>query len=198
MFPTYGALFLIAVNPHLFGFITGKAAMLWIIVVFILTFIFPTIWLLMMKKLELVNSVKLETANERIIPYIATCSFYLWAFMMFKPGATNTIFSNSLMSLMLLGAAISGFIGFFSNIFTKISIHSIGAGSMLGLVLAILRYSYYDLRILFVVCIILAGIIGTSRLILNAHDAKQVYLGYLAGFSGQFVAFSIVPLIFKI
>jgi hypothetical protein len=198
LFPTYGAFMLIAANPHIFGLLGSKASLLWLMVVFILTFLFPTIWLLMMKKLDLVQSLKLETATERIIPYIATCSFYLWAFMMFKPGHTNTLFSSSLISLMLLGAAISGFVGFFANIFTKISIHTIGAGSMLGLVLAILRFSYYDLRILFVIIIIMAGLIGTSRLILKAHDTKQVYLGYLAGFTGQFLAFSIIPLLFKI
>ncbi|MCW5908797.1 MAG: hypothetical protein KIS94_13120 [Chitinophagales bacterium] len=193
LFPTYGALLILATNPNLYGYFGEKVHVVWLIIIFALTFVFPVIWLVMMKRLEMIESFHLETAKERIIPFIATATFYLWTAWMFKPSATMKIPPNQLIFFMMLGACVAVFLGFFINIFTKISLHTIAAGCLLGLVLAIIRFSTYDLRILLVTFIFLAGAIGTARLTLNAHTQREVYLGYFVGFTGQFVAFNIIP-----
>lgn len=193
LFPTYGALLILATNPHLYGYFGEKIHVVWLIIIFALTFVFPVIWLIMMKRLEMIESFHLETAKERIIPFIATATFYLWTAWMFKPSATMKIPPNQLIFFMMLGACAAVFLGFFINIFIKISLHTIATGCLLGLVLAIIRFSTYDLRLLLLGFILLAGAIGTARLILNAHTQREVYLGYFVGFTGQFVAFNIIP-----
>ena len=193
LFPTYGAFLIIAVNPHLFASYRPKDQLLWIIITFIFTFICPVVWLVIMKQLELISDFQLENPKDRIIPYVAVITFYLWMFKFFKPISSSAQFSNKLLSMMMLGAALAISIGFFINNFRKISIHAIGAGSMLGLILAIMSGADYDLRLLFVASVLLAGMIGTSRLILGAHKHNELWAGYLTGFIGQFFSFTLLP-----
>jgi membrane-associated phospholipid phosphatase len=95
---------------------------------------------------------------------------------------------------MLLGAAISIFIGFFINIFLKVSLHAIGVGSFFAVTLIILKYSDYNLTLLIIGSIIVAGVVGSARVALGAHEPKEVFLGYLVGFTGQFIAFNVIPM----
>ena len=195
LFPTYGVLFIIAANPHLFAIYPIKAQMLWGIIIFVFTFLCPIIWLLMMKRLEIISDFKMENANDRIIPYIAVASFYMWMFKLFKPTTEFTPYSNQIISLMMLGASFSIFIGFFINIFKKISIHAIAAGGFVGLVLCLMRMSDYDLKFFLVFSILLAGLIGTARIISSDTKENEVWAGYLAGFIGQFFSFTLVQMI---
>ena len=71
-----------------------------------------------------------------------------------------------------------------------------GAGNLLGIIFPLISISTYDLRFVLVTLILVAGIIGAARLILNAHNPREVFTGYLIGFTGQFVAFTIVPKFF--
>ncbi len=192
LFPTYGTLLILIVNPNLYGHFPDRLHIVWLIIVFALTFLFPVIWLFMMKRLEMIDSLQLITAKERIIPFVATATFYLWTTWMFKPNVAMKVPPNALVFFMMAGATLAVFFGFFINLFFKISIHAIAAGCLLGLTLSIVKFSTYDLRLVMVGVILLAGIIGTARLYLNAHDARQVFMGYLVGFTGQFVSFTII------
>lgn len=196
LFPTYATLLIIAVNPNRFGYFGERLHFVWLIIVFALTFVFPSIWMLMMKKLEMIESVHLETARDRIIPFIASSTFYLWAAWMFKPNVEMKIPPNELVFFMMLGACLSIFSALFINIFSKISLHAIGAGNFIGLTIVLLRMSTYDLRFVLVAVVVLAGIIGAARLILNAHTQREVFMGYAVGFTAQFAAFTLLPKLF--
>ncbi|MBS1619895.1 MAG: hypothetical protein JST76_15350 [Bacteroidetes bacterium] len=196
LFATYGAAFIVAVNPHLFAEYHLKAQILWIIITFIFTFMTPVILIGMMKRLELITDYQMTNPQERIIPYILTATLYLWTYRLFRPTTQATAFTNQLISLMMLGASVAIFIGFFINIFRKISIHAIGMGCMLGLVLVMMQVSDYDLKLVFVGVIILGGVVGTARLVLDAHQQAEVYAGYLVGFIGMFFSFTLIPMLF--
>jgi len=194
LFPSYGTATIIFSNPHLFGNFDFKQQSLWVILVFVLTFVFPAVWLLMMRKLQMIDSLKLETTKERIIPYIATATFYLWTYRLFHPSTSNTVLANELISTMMLGASIAIFIGFIINIFQKVSLHAIGAGCFLGLTMVLVRFSDFNLTLLLIAAILIGGMVGSARLILKAHEPKDIFSGYLVGFSGQFIAFNIIPM----
>jgi hypothetical protein len=195
LFPTYGALFIIAANPHLFGVYPLKAQMLWVIITFVFTFLCPVIWLLMMKRLELISDFTMENSRDRIIPYIAVATFYMWMFKLFKPTTEFTPYSNQIISLMMLGASISIFIGFFINIFRKISVHSIGAGAFVGLTLSMMRLSDFDLKFFFIFVLLIAGLVGTARLILSGSKQNEIWAGYITGFIGQFFSFTLIQIL---
>jgi len=192
LFPTFGTLLILGLNPNMFGYFGEKLHFAWLIIVFALTFVFPLVWILMMKGLGMIDNLRMETSRERIVPFVAAITFYLWATWMFKANVHMKIPSNQLIFYMMLGACVSISVAFFLNIFTRVSLHTLGAGSILGLILVLIRFSTYDLRLLFVGAIVLAGIIGTATLILKDHDESEVIAGYFIGFSGQFLAFSVI------
>lgn len=196
LFPTYATLVIITANPFLFGGFDFKNKVVWVGLVFALTFIFPAVWLIMMRKLEMIDSLELKTSKERIIPFMATGTFYLWAYRMFRPSVGNAFFANELISHMLLGASIAIFIAFLANLFTKVSLHAIGAGCFFALSLILVRHSDFNLTLLVVSSIVIGGVIGTARLMLGAHRPAEIFSGYLVGIVGMIIAFVIVPKIF--
>ena len=133
LFPTYGLLLLITTNPNRFGYFGEKLHIVWLIIIFALTFLFPAIWLLMMKRLEMIDSLNLETNKERIVPFIATATFYLWTAWMFKSNVNMKIPTDKLIFYMMLGSCFTIFMALCINIFMKISLHTMGAGNLLGI-----------------------------------------------------------------
>lgn len=196
LFPIYGTVLIIAVNPNMFGHFGARVHVAWLIIVLALTFVFPLVWIVMMKRLDMVNTFSFETTKDRIIPFVAVATFYLWTAWMFKPNSNMKIPSNQLIFFMMLGCCFSVFAAFFINIFDRISLHTIGAGSMLGLLLPMIRISTYNLQILLIAGILISGLVGVARMILQRHSHRDIFSGYLVGFVGQFFAFSILPQLF--
>ena len=97
---------------------------------------------------------------------------------------------TELMSDILLGATVSLFLAFIiNNLFEKISLHAMGMGGFLAIVIMALNITQYDLTYLFLLVIFLSGLVGTARLILKAHQTREIYTGYMLGFVCQAFAF---------
>lgn len=183
---TYGLLFFMWANPYAFGRLEDNAAIL-IILVFIYSFFLPTIALVLLKKVELVDSFELKNKQDRIIPLIITAVFYCWLSvnLFYNPGYPKGFI------LFTLAATLALMLSFIINLFSKISLHAIGVGGFIGfVVLTMLYYSYDNLESILLGSIILGGIIGSSRLVLNAHQPREVYYGYLVGFGTQLLIFN--------
>lgn len=198
---TYMLVTLLLINPYLFGVnsISDPSSKELILRVFLSTFFIPAFSVAMLRFLGLIDSIEMKTKEERIGPYIITGVFYLWMLRNFWDNSNVPSIFTSLM----LGSVIALFIAFFFNIFTKISAHAVGMGGLTAtVVIAMLLFRYDSFFInstilgafevsmasLLMVFILLAGLVGTSRLILAAHVPKELYSGYIVGFCSQFIA----------
>lgn len=193
---TYIVLILLLINPYIFG--KSDITQGWWLVaqVFMSTFLLPAFAIAMMKNLGLVASYEMEERSDRIIPFIATGMFYLWVFMSVRK--TNVF--PQIYTVAVLGATISLFLAFFFNLFNKISIHAVGVGGLIGIILIALRwfsYSYFyfsqahipiPIYWVLIVSILLAGLVCTARLLLNAHEMKDIIQGFLVGLIGMWIA----------
>jgi|AntRauTorckE5430_2_1112549.scaffolds.fasta_scaffold09909_2 hypothetical protein len=198
---TYMLVLLLLINPYLFGVysISDEFSKLLILQVFLSTFFIPGFAVAMLRFTGLVNSLEMKTQKERIGPYVITGMFYIWMFRNFLGNAqVPTAFSA-----FLLGASIGLFIAFFINIFSKISAHAVGMGGLLGMVVITLLLFSHDTFLIglgqlgtfevsmywvLMLTVLIAGLVGTSRLILQAHEPTDLYGGYLVGFVSQFIA----------
>ena len=197
---TYMLALLLLVNPYLFGVssIGDKASKLLLLQIFLSTFFIPGVAVVMLRLTGMIQSFQMETKQERIGPYIITGLFYLWMFRNFLDNPSiPTAFTS-----FLLGATIGLFFAFFINIFSKISAHAVGVGGLLGMVvITMLLFSYDTFTIMMargtlevsmstvlLMAILIAGLVGTARLALQAHDPMDLYGGYLVGFASQFLA----------
>lgn len=74
----------------------------------------------------------------------------------------------------------------------KSSLHIMSLSSALGFFLLIGNvYSISTLPIAIII-ILLIGILASSRLHLEAHNQKEIYLGFFIGLFGQFIAYSLL------
>ena len=169
---------------------TQKQVMLFM--AFFITILFPLVGVLMLRGLKLIQSFSMKGRQERIGPLIITSIFYIWFFINVYNSA---LYPKSLVFISLVGA-IGITLAFFINNFSKISLHTLGAGSLLAS-LFILSFTvekpYLDIHstvlgsfrvsAIFVIllAILIAGLTGMSRLVLGAHKSIEVYGGYLVG-----------------
>lgn len=199
---TYLLVLLLVVNPYVFGVNNIRAQTLLILLTFISTFLLPLISISMMKGLGMIASFKMEDPTDRIGPFIVTGIFYMWMYINFK----NNAQIPPILTSLLLGATIGLFMAFFINIFVKISIHTVGMGGMVAAVALLMKAFDFEtfsihlsplgniemsLNALLMITVLLAGIVGTSRLILQAHRPPEVYMGYAVGILSQMIAYNI-------
>ena len=184
---TYGLIFMIWINPYEFGGRSSDMTLYMVGSIFGITFFFPLLSLVMMRFLGMVDSFQMADREERIIPYVSTGVFYLWM-------SVNVYYTSvfpAAFQVYALGATTGLFTAFFVNNFTKISMHTVGAGGFLAMVVIMMVQTtapLFDLRSILLIALIGAGAIGTARLILKAHQPKDIYQGYAVGFATQFIA----------
>ncbi|MEM6966077.1 MAG: hypothetical protein AAF573_15025 [Bacteroidota bacterium] len=199
---TYMLLILLLVDPYLFGTNNVAGGMRNILMIFFSTFFIPIISVFLMKALNLIPSLELKNAQDRIGPFIVTGVFYLSTYyLIYRSPDVPVAFKAC-----FLGAVIGLFLAFFITLFSKISLHAVGMGGLLAMVIITMARSSLSsfivntgvfgiievsLFALLNVVILLCGIVGTSRLLLDAHRPKDLYGGFLVGIATQFIALSI-------
>jgi membrane-associated phospholipid phosphatase len=202
---TYMLMLLLIVNPYLFGVnsVGDKGSIRLILTVFFSTFLIPAFAIFMMWRLKLISSLHMSDKQDRIGPFIATGVFYLWVFRsVMEDSNIPTAFI-----IAVLGTTMGLFICFLINLFFKISLHATGMGGLIGMVLIIMwLYSYgsftlhlpfvgaseISINFVLILCILLAGIVGSSRLFLRAHTPRELYAGFALGLACQYMALKLL------
>jgi hypothetical protein len=202
---TYMLALLLLINPYLFGVgaITDHGAKLLLLQVFLSTFFIPAFAVVMLRLVGMMPSLQMPSRQERIVPYIITGIFYLWI--------TRNFLGNpqipTAFACFVLGATIGLFCAFFINIFSKISAHAVGIGGLVGMVVITMLFFSYEtftlpsawfgvleisMSTILIAAVLLAGLVGTARLVLQAHEPVDLYGGYLVGFAAQLIALRIL------
>lgn len=158
-----------------------------LVVIFLTTYIFPLIFLFLMKRFGLINSYHLKTIEERKFPtvlFISICIFIgQW---LFKTSIVN------ILALFYLGFALSLILVYiFLYLDRKISLHTAAIGGLIGFLLYFSYHFKINVILLLVAFFIISGIIATSRLELKAHTMSEVVIGYLVGILTQLSVFGI-------
>jgi len=176
LIPSYFTLLIFNLNNHISLLIPAGAKFVIFSLIFITTFIFPTIFILIIKRKGLIKSLQMESREERIYPYAIAAIFNFSAFYMIKQIQIPEEYY-----LLLLGSGALILICLVINFNTKISAHMVGAGGLTGALIGISMRLNIDLVVLIVLAIICSGLIGFARLKLNAHKPFQIYLGFICG-----------------
>jgi hypothetical protein len=160
---------------------------LWLLSIAITAVFFPLFSIGLMKPLGFISSYQMPTTKDRIIPLIASMTFYFWVTHVFNnmPGTAVPL----ILKVFLLGNFWGIIAVFMANIFTKISIHTAGAGAVVGIMIVFMIVSPINMVIPFLVSVVIAGMIGTARLILKAHLPGDIWLGYVVGILAQVGAY---------
>ncbi|MCO6500332.1 MAG: hypothetical protein J5I47_08150 [Vicingus serpentipes] len=139
---------------------------------------FVSLFLLITKKIK---SFNMETNEERVLPYAFTVLFYIFTlFRLYKEPIPPIIFK------FVVGATLAVILAFIINFRWKISAHMIGIGGLIGALISIaLLLGVYIIPYV-IGGFIVAGLLGSARLVLDAHTPTQIYTGFVLGMLCQF------------
>jgi hypothetical protein len=147
---------------------------------------FPLLSILLMKGLGFIKSIKLKDQKDRIIPYVATLTFYFWAWMAMR--SFND--TPSVMTAMLFGAFLSVSIALVLNSFLKISMHAIGVGGLLMFMLLMGFEGAEGVGLPLTLSILITGLVFTARMMVSDHTDRELSLGFIVGLLCQLAGFA--------
>ena len=158
-----------------------------LLIVFISTYIVPILLLALLKRINLINDYHLRSIDERKFPVLF---FIMLSFLIGR--AMTSIQIADLLAFSFFGVAFAlSFTYLLFNIKVKTSLHTLGIGGVIGFVM-VMSYEYQlNFNSIIAGLFIIAGLIGVSRLALNAHRPKEIYIGFLLGLVSQFISFQI-------
>lgn len=148
--------------------------------VVITTVLIPVSFSIILLRGGYIKSLHLDTKEERRLPYLLTCIFYFATFYLLKQAQIP-----SLVTLLFLGATLALLASILINMKWKISAHMVGIGGVIGALAGLSLRLFLNYQVLLLALIILAGIIGTSRMLLKAHSPAQIYSGFCLGLLSQ-------------
>jgi len=150
------------------------------IIVFVFSFIFPILNIFTLYRLKRLPSITLSNQKDRTFPYIMTSVFYFGLFyLMMDVNIWPSI------KVFIVGAGLAILLTAVVNLKTKISAHMVGLGGLLGVLISVSYLIKFDMVIVYIIVIIIAGIVGVARLFLEEHRPIQIYTGFALGFLVQ-------------
>jgi hypothetical protein len=176
LMPFYAVILVMNLNTYIAYSISPQVQRIIISLVFITTGAMPVITALLLLQKGAIRSMEMESIEERRIPFITTAVYYLSCYYLLQQLPIPRI-----LGLMVLGATVTIFIAWLLSFRWKVSIHMIGIGGFTGLLFAISQILGAPLLPAIILIILISGVLGSSRLILNAHTPAQVYSGFLIG-----------------
>jgi len=157
----------------------GKRSFLTLI--FIGTFVFPffaiTSYLMITKRNFSVQDLLMKRREDRFVPFVFAGLFYLsMAYLLYTSRLNITIV------LIMASVGISAILVALINRFWKISAHAVGINGVVGYIV-MLGYLYPEDQLFYPVAavVLLAGLVMSARLNLQAHKPGEVFGGALLG-----------------
>ena len=144
-----------------------------------ITCILPLIFLSVLRHFKLVKDLHVEKREQRFFPYMFTALCYtVAAYYLYY------CHSPQWFVMFMVGSAVTVLIMALINLKWKISAHMAGIGGVVALVyqIHVQGLRAFDLFWMLCITIMVAGLLGSARLVLNRHDAWQVLAGAVVGF----------------
>lgn len=190
--PTMMVTALVYCCPSLFFGIPDKTSHWWLIIIAYTTVTFPLLVVFLLWRLKFIESMQMHELKERYGPLIASMLFYFWVFWLFH----KQFAAPEMIQSFLFGVFLTTVLVFLASIFFKISMHTAGWGGAVGFLLILTLQAVPGALLILLITFLLAGWIGTSRLMLKAHIPAQIYTGYGVGIAMQVLSYFIIHFAF--
>lgn len=172
--------------------VSAKDQSNWLLIIAYTTITFPVLTVFLLWRLKFIESMQMTGLKERYGPLIASMLFYFWIFWIFH----KQFAAPMLLQSFLLGVFMTTVLTFLQTIFFKVSLHAAGWGSVAAFGIICMFYHIPYAIFLSIGAILLAGLVGTTRLYLQAHTHRQIYIGYLVGILAQVISLAIIKIAF--
>ncbi|CAG5071505.1 hypothetical protein DYBT9623_03504 [Dyadobacter sp. CECT 9623] len=149
---------------------------------FLNTFIAPAVVTYYFMKMGMIKNLYIDDVTERRIPYLATVFIYGLATYLFGWQLQPIAQMAPQISVILASVTLSLVIVTAVSFFWKISAHATGIGGMIAILSGLMmRFEDYALLYPLITAILIAGLLLSARLQLNAHSPAQIFVGFICG-----------------
>ncbi|RAJ95799.1 hypothetical protein LX87_03548 [Larkinella arboricola] len=146
------------------------------------TFLVPAFLIYFMHRMGHVRSLHMDELRDRRLPYFLTALLYTTTTLLFTFRLSPLSDIAPEIGIVLGSVTVSVTLVGLISLFWKISAHSVGISGMVGVLFGIaVKYSELTLLYPLLLLIILAGLLASARLHLNAHTPTQVAAGMALG-----------------
>ena len=184
VFITIGvASYLLFLHPHVFLGLDASQKNLVLLRVIATSVFLPQMTVLLLKGLGFIDSIRLTTQKERIIPYVACITFFFWSYYVSKKLGDPFELRAFLLSLFLTAS-----VALLLNNYFKISMHGLGLGGANALLVCMLFAGNMRDGFVLAVTFLLSGLTATARIKSGNHHPFEVYAGFITGFLIQLFA----------
>lgn len=162
--------------------INSESFRTFILLMLIMTFALPVAVISIFRIFGTIRSFTMEERRDRIPVFFFTAILYAFVTYLFysKSGVSvdDSLFKLLvLVDCLILASAII-------TIFYKVSVHSVGIMGLIGILMPLNKVAENNsLVIPSIIILIIAGLVMSARLQLNAHTPREILVGTITGFS---------------
>ena len=146
-------------------------------VVYCFTVLMPTLTIFLFRKINGFEAKDLTDRKKRYVPYLLTIISYVFCMLMMRK-----LNIPWYMSGIILTALLMMLISIILNLKWKLSEHMLGMGGIVGGVVSFSALFGYNPVWWLSLFILIAGVLGTARIILQHHTLSEVLTGFVVGF----------------
>jgi hypothetical protein len=169
-------------DPHLSYFIEPRSQLVILAMVGMMTVVFPLLSIALLWRSGLVSGVTLPLREERTAPYVMTLFYHGMAYYLLRRSELDPATFS-----LVIGGMVALLATLLINLRWKISAHMVGIGGLLGALSSLLVQHGTIAPLELAPFILVAGALGTARLLVSDHTPAQIYVGGAVGFLSTFV-----------
>ena len=147
-----------------------------IAIVYFFTILLPTLLIHVYRRHQHWNLIELGQRERRMVPYVLSILCYFTCVYIMR-----SLHIPHFMSSIVVAALCIQIICAIVNGWWKISTHTAAIGGAVGALVAFAAIFGFNPLPWLCITIIIAGILGTSRMILRQHSLSEVVSGFLVG-----------------
>lgn len=147
-----------------------------IAIVYFFTILLPTLLIHVYRRHQHWNLIELGQRERRMVPYVLSILCYFTCVYIMR-----SLHIPHFMSSIVVAALCIQIICAIVNGWWKISTHTAAIGGVVGALVAFAAIFGFNPLPWLCITIIIAGILGTSRMILRQHSLSEVVSGFLVG-----------------
>ncbi len=148
-----------------------------LIMTYLFTILLPTVMIHLYRRYQGWNLIELGQRERRMVPYIISIVCYFSCIYLMER-LHMPHFIGSIIIAALLVQIVCAII----NVWWKISTHTAAIGGVGGALFAFAEYLGFNPVWWLCLVFFVAGLLGTSRMILRQHNLSQVVTGFWVGF----------------
>lgn len=175
-------------DPHLGYFLPDESRWKLLAIVALMTIVFPLTSTLLLRSAGVVRSLQMHARQERIAPFVMTLLYYVMAGYLLTRAPVHPLTLT-----LIAGAALALLLATLITLRWKISAHMVGISGCIGAVAALDALHGLGAFVPLCALLLLAGALGTARLLTSDHTPGQVYAGAAVGFGSVFAAVLWMP-----